>query len=320
MAWAAMPRGAEVVDITHRVQLMDTAPRVRRLVLRHGAPGATVLLALDDERAEAAIEVAIQLAAWLEARVAVAELVGGSGPAGSGTSRAPWDVVGRLRDRGVDAATATHPRLGDGRLRVLRDAWDARAEVVVLGLRPKPGLDGLHDRLLLRDLLSARWPVLWVPTGASRAGRTALDPIVVAVAGDEPATHAACWSATLARGAGARVVLVHVCTPAPPAPSLAGGACPWVGDLSLLAAVDGDDRCRRELEGWVARVRSTGVDARSQLRRGPVAPEIAAGADEVSAGLVVVGARRHPGWLAQLRQPIGERVVRAGSRPVLIVP
>jgi nucleotide-binding universal stress UspA family protein len=280
--------------------------------IRGGRFRPTILVVSAPRSTRAAAEVAIKLATELDARVVGTDV----GVPSSGHQSS----IDQLHDREVDAVTTAVVRTEDGRQRILREASELCADMILVAPGPQPRSHA-RGRLLVNDLLLAGWPVLWAPhplVGTWRWHRM-LGRIVLAVADDEPTRRAASWAAYLGCRAAAEVVIVHVCTPPIVPVALVDCAGPWAGELSLLADVE-NDRSRGELAVWVARMRRATVTVRSELRRGPVPAEVAAVAEESSAGLVIVGARRHRSWIARVRPHTGERVARASSRPVLLVP
>ena len=124
--------------------------------------------------------------------------------------------------------------------------------------------------------------------------------------------HAADRAARIARSTGARLTLLH----APPA-----------GDLARLRQWLGQDMERRVREEASGRLQALadelhgarGVEVEARLADGEVLPAVTRCADEIDAGLIVVGARGE-GFLRRLvLGSTAERLLRRTARPLLIV-
>jgi nucleotide-binding universal stress UspA family protein len=81
-----------------------------------------------------------------------------------------------------------------------------------------------------------------------------------------------------------------------------------------------EQRAREVLEAEVEKVRSAGATvAQGHLIEGRVAPEIVALAEEIGAGLIVMGSRGQGGIRRALMGSVSDSVVRHAHCPVLVV-
>ncbi|MEV8614918.1 universal stress protein [Amycolatopsis sp. NPDC051373] len=138
-------------------------------------------------------------------------------------------------------------------------------------------------------------------------------PRVILVGTDTSPTglRAASYAAGLARRQRARLVVVYVA-----APSM------WAG-LAAAAVVDVEQQTFTEeiaelRSGLHDRADELGVPVTFVVRRGEAYPELKDAALEVSADMVVVGASEQGGH--RLVGSVGNRLVRAGIWPVVVVP
>jgi nucleotide-binding universal stress UspA family protein len=81
-----------------------------------------------------------------------------------------------------------------------------------------------------------------------------------------------------------------------------------------------EHRAREVLEAEVGKVRSAGgTVVEAHLIEGRIAPEIVALAEEIGAGLIVIGSRGHGGIRRALMGSVSDSVVRHAHCPVLVV-
>jgi nucleotide-binding universal stress UspA family protein len=81
-----------------------------------------------------------------------------------------------------------------------------------------------------------------------------------------------------------------------------------------------EQRAREMLEEEVGKVRSAGgTVAQGHLIEGRVAPEVVGLAEEIGAGLIVLGSRGHGGIRRALMGSVSDSVVRHAHCPVLVV-
>jgi nucleotide-binding universal stress UspA family protein len=154
--------------------------------------------------------------------------------------------------------------------------------------------------------------------------------ILLATDGSREAELAARTAADLAEKTGSELHLVHVF-----------GIAPWYPVYPEVTALGGvereepmleedlertseqratEQRAREILDTEVERARSAGgTVAQAHLREGGVAPQIVALAEDIRAGLIVMGSRGHGGVRRALMGSVSDSVVRHAHCPVLVV-
>lgn len=135
--------------------------------------------------------------------------------------------------------------------------------------------------------------------------------IVAATDFSDPARVGMAWAAAAARAHGARLHLVHVVTPPMPVADFA--APPLTMDRELR------DAARRRLDEVLEEEQFADVDAEAVLRDGTPAQSLLDVANEVGAGLIVVGTRGFTGFRHMLLGSTAERIVQRSEVPVLSV-
>src|SRR5215203_5158186 len=81
-----------------------------------------------------------------------------------------------------------------------------------------------------------------------------------------------------------------------------------------------EQQARKQLDAMVEKVRSAGGEvAEAHLRVGDAAPEIVALAEDIEAGLLVMGSRGQGGIRRALMGSVSDAVVRHAHCPVLVV-
>ena len=148
--------------------------------------------------------------------------------------------------------------------------------------------------------------------------------ILLAIDGSKEAELAARTAADLSQKTHSEVHVVHAVSIAPIGPPV----YPEGIDLQSVryeAAIEEDQRiserrAREVLEAEVEKVRSAGgTVAEEHLIEGPVAREIVRLAEEIGAGLIVMGSRGLGGIRRALMGSISDSVVRHAHCPVLVV-
>lgn len=137
------------------------------------------------------------------------------------------------------------------------------------------------------------------------------DPVVVGLDGSAESLAAAAWAADLARMAGAEVVAVHAVGLLEPI-GPGRDRVPAAGRLEELRQRFEDD--------WCAPLHEAGARFRAELRFGAPAEVVLAAAEELSAGVVVVGSRGQGGAGPSLLGSTSARLARLSPVPVVIVP
>ena len=150
--------------------------------------------------------------------------------------------------------------------------------------------------------------------------------ILLATDGSQEAELAGRTAADVAEKTGSELHVVHVFGIAPVGPPL----YPGVPDLEGIEQGDplleedlvraSEQRARGTLEAAVEKVRSAGADvAQAHLKEGSAAPEIVALAEDIGAGLIVIGSRGRGGIGRALMGSVSDLVVRHAHCPVLVV-
>lgn len=135
--------------------------------------------------------------------------------------------------------------------------------------------------------------------------------IVAAVDGSPVAKHAAAHAVELADKTGSELHLVHV-----------GLLSPWVHPDTLSTAQRRrlEDEARQRLAGEVRELEAAGGKvAQSHVRMGRVDHEVVRLADELDAGLVVIGNRGLGAIARMLLGNDAESIIRHAPCPVLVV-
>jgi nucleotide-binding universal stress UspA family protein len=150
--------------------------------------------------------------------------------------------------------------------------------------------------------------------------------ILLATDGSSEAELAARTAADVAEKTGSELHVVHVFGIAPVGPAVYRGATD-VEEIEQGEPLLEEDLVRTSeqlakeaLEAEVEKVRSAGGDvAQAHLREGRVAPEIVALAEDIGAGLIVIGSRGRGGIRRALMGSASDAVVRHAHCPVLVV-
>ncbi len=148
--------------------------------------------------------------------------------------------------------------------------------------------------------------------------------ILLATDGSKEAELAARTAADLAGRTGSELHVVHVFGIAPVGPPVYPEATDLQG-VEREAEVEerqriSEQRAREVLEAEVSKVRSAGgTVVEAHLLEGRIAPEIVALAEEIGAGLIVMGSRGRGGIRRALMGSVSDSVVRHAHCPVLVV-
>jgi nucleotide-binding universal stress UspA family protein len=150
--------------------------------------------------------------------------------------------------------------------------------------------------------------------------------ILLATDGSSEAELAARTAADVAEKTGSELHVVYVFGIVPVGPAVYPGA-PDVEEIEQGEPLLEEDlvrtseqRAKEALEAEVEKVRSAGGDvAQAHLREGRVAPEIVALAEDIGAGLIVMGSRGRGGIRRALMGSVSDSVVRHAHCPVLVV-
>jgi nucleotide-binding universal stress UspA family protein len=220
----------------------------------------------------------------------------------------------RIRGMGGEVAEA-HARSGRPDAEIVSLAEDIAAGLVVVGGR---GLGPIRRAVLGSVSESvvrhAHCPVLVVRGHAEEAPH--LGPIVLAIDGSEEARLAAQAAAELSEKTGSEIHLVYVM----PAEAQLVGYHLYSQDVKESLLEGARKEARRFLDDQAVGVRSAGgVVANSYLASGRADEEVVKLAEEIGAGMVVVGSRGMGGVRRALMGSVSESVVRHAHCPVLVV-
>lgn len=191
---------------------------------------------------------------------------------------------------------------------LLREAHEARADVIAIGTR---GLTGL-PRFLLgtvaeRVARTSPIPVLVAPEPSDDSAPRRLRTLLCAVAFSVPSAAALRAAASLASTHGAAVHVVHAWVPAA-----------YVARHEELASAHERDLCRM-LEAEVERAWLDPRATPCSVRRGRPYAAIVEHAREIGADWIVVGNTGRSGPRHFLLGSVAERVLRVSPVPVLVV-
>jgi nucleotide-binding universal stress UspA family protein len=215
------------------------------------------------------------------------------------------ELVGRIEASGGEVGGA-HFRVGSPAAEIVAQAEELGVGMVVLGSR---GLGAMRRTLMgsVSDSVvrHAPCPAL-VVRGESLAFPT---KILLATDGSEEANLAASTAAELAKGTDSELHVVHV-----------GSFVP-----TFLAATEEEPgqaarEAHKTLDDEVGRIEAAdGTVAQAHLRFGGAPEEVVALAEDVGAGLIMMGSRGRGGIRRALLGSVSERVVRHAHCPVLII-
>jgi nucleotide-binding universal stress UspA family protein len=148
--------------------------------------------------------------------------------------------------------------------------------------------------------------------------------ILLATDGSEEGELAARTAADLAEKTSSELHVVHVYGIAPVGPPVYPEATDLQSEEHEAETEKiqrtSEQRARQVLEAELEKVRSAGtMVAQAHLIEGRVAPEIVALAEEIGAGLIVMGSRGHGGIRRALIGSVSDSVVRHAHCPTLVV-
>jgi nucleotide-binding universal stress UspA family protein len=146
--------------------------------------------------------------------------------------------------------------------------------------------------------------------------------ILLATDGSKEAEVATRTAIDLAQKTGSELQVVHVFGMTPVGPPLYLEATDLQSEALELEAEEriSEQRAREVLEAEVEKVRSAGGTVEeAHLVEGRIAPEIVGLAEEIGAGLIVMGSRGRGGIRRALMGSVSDAVVRHAHCPVLVV-
>jgi nucleotide-binding universal stress UspA family protein len=146
--------------------------------------------------------------------------------------------------------------------------------------------------------------------------------ILLATDGSKEAELATMTAIDLAQKTGSELHVVHVFGITPVGPPVYPEATDLQGEALEAQAEEriSEQRAREVLDAEVGKVRSAGGTlVEAHLIEGRIAPEIVALAEEIGAGLIVLGSRGRGGIGRALMGSVSDAVVRHAHCPVLVV-
>jgi nucleotide-binding universal stress UspA family protein len=147
--------------------------------------------------------------------------------------------------------------------------------------------------------------------------------ILLATDGSKEAELATRTATDLTQKTGSELHVAHVFGIAPVGPPVYYAEVPDLQSEALEEEAEeriSEKQARGFLEAEVGKVRSAGgTVVETHLLEGGVAPEIVALAEEIGAGLIVMGSRGHGGIRRALMGSVSDAVVRHAHCPVLVV-
>ena len=223
--------------------------------------------------------------------------------------------VEKLRGTGSRIAEA-YARAGRPDAEIVAVAEEVGAGLVVVGSRGfgplRRAVIGSVSHSVVRH---AHCPVL-VVRGDAQDGEPTAGPIVLAVDGSEEAKLAVRAAAELSRGAGSAVHLIYVL----PTPARMFGHHSYSAEVEESLLEQARAEARDFLDEQTETVRSGGGEAaQTYLGTGRPDEEIVELAEEISAGMVVVGSRGLGGVRRALLGSVSDSVVRHAHGSVLVV-
>jgi nucleotide-binding universal stress UspA family protein len=243
-----------------------------------------------------------------------------------------WQVMGEIyvQERGVAERVAQETasawlargvpasmeiREGDAAHEIVVAAEAASADLVVVGSRGLTGLDRFLLGSVARNVAKhCRQPVL-----VAREPRQSLARALVATDGSEHANHANAFAARLPLPAACECVAVNVVRPYAPFPGLLP-----TDRAEFAEAVEDVNRQHTAAAQVVANtaqdvLANAGKKASSQVRSGDPAEQVMALAEELSADLIVAGARGASLLEGLLVGSVADRLLKDAHCSVLLV-
>jgi nucleotide-binding universal stress UspA family protein len=146
--------------------------------------------------------------------------------------------------------------------------------------------------------------------------------VLLATDGSEEAELAARTAADLAQKTSSELHMIYVFGIAPAGTPVYLEATDLQGEALEEEAEEqiSEQRAREVLDAEVGKVRSAGGTViEAHLIEGRIAPQIVALAEQIGAGLIVMGSRGHGGIRRALMGSVSDAVVRHAHCPVLVV-
>lgn len=215
------------------------------------------------------------------------------------------------------AAAETHLKVGRAEAEIVSFAEELSAGLVVVGSR---GL-GAMKRALMGSVSTgvvrhAHCPVLVTRGGEQRESGPFPDRVLVGLDGSEESAAAADAAVEISRATGSRMHVAYACPvePPPPYPHIYATER-WQSEVERAKK-----EARTFIEGQARRIGAeTDIEVESHLTFGEPARDIIRLAEEVGAGLIVMGSRGLGGIRRSLMGSVSDSVVRHAHCSVLVV-
>lgn len=207
----------------------------------------------------------------------------------------------------------THLGVGSPDAEIVALAEEIGAGLIVMGSR---GLGGIR-RALMGSVSSAVVRHAHCPVIVVRGEAVVLPTkILLATDGSEDSELAARAAADLAKSSGSELHVVYV----QPMPERHSRPMRFAADLPPKVVESVEEEARTKLEKLVQKMREESSEVtQAHAREGLPAAEIVTLAEEVGAGLIVMGARGVGGIRRALTGSVSDSVVRHAHCPVLVV-
>jgi nucleotide-binding universal stress UspA family protein len=174
-------------------------------------------------------------------------------------------------------------------------------------------LGSVADQLLRR----VDAPVLLLRHGA-HPREAAFQQIAVALDGSSIAERTLEPAIALALAANARIVLVRVVQP--PLPPVVTPVGIYPPDAGFGAFEEASAAAAAYLDQWAQAIRTRGISVDTRVLIGSVAEQIVGFAEQSRTELIAIGTRSAKGMDRLMLGGVADKVVRAASQPVLVVP
>ena len=282
----------------------------------------TILIPLDGSHlAESALPYAEALAAPSHARLVLVHAVPGFPFSAAGDDRTVADDAEQHLERvaaSLDARVGITVLIGDTAPVIAREAWQRRADLIVMAMRARERLEGcLHGSVAEQVLTRSRVPLLLVRAGHAGLRRNALTEhplVLVPLDGSLLAEAALALAADLAQTLGGELLLVQSSAPPGPLPDEVLGS-----DFHM------PDRLSATARPYLYQIADSLVRsfhiARPQVeaRTGTTVVVLAEAIHAHNVALVVMAADSRVGGRNRLLENVVDVLVRSEAVPLILV-
>ena len=280
-------------------------------------------------RAEAASLVARDLAERLGSRITLLHVLEPHAPETVhgephlGTAEAAAEYLDSLRDRlGTKALrvdTLIRRATRDVAQEICGAAKESGADLIVLCAHGTRGVRGLlSGRIAQQVLARGEKPVLLLPVHARWSGAGRLDLIVPLGRGAEDAVVMN-TAEPLAQALGARILLTHAVPTAGELPADRAAVSRLLPNAAEELLQEETAEASAFLDARVSALRAAGIDASAVIVRDDPVRALGRAAGTAGPALIVLATHARTGLAAWWEGSVGDRVVEAVDRPVLLV-